>query len=92
MHHLVQMETTDGTILDGIIEDVDDEGVDLLEPAGDMDGDDNYDRQFGYGGYGGFGGYGFNPYIRFYPRRFRRFRRRRFPFPFIRRLFFPYFY
>lgn len=87
--HLVQMEGTDGNMYEGIIEDVDDEGIDMLIPDGEMDRDDEngmYRQFYGTYGYGPFG-YGFG-----YPRRFRRFRRRRFPIYFFRRLFFPYFY
>ncbi|SDH68248.1 hypothetical protein SAMN05192534_10959 [Alteribacillus persepolensis] len=86
-YHLVQMEGTDGQIYDGIIEDVDNDNVYLLEPAGD---DNDMDRQppYGFGfGYGGYPPYGYG-----YPRRFRRFRRRRYPYFFFRRLFFPFFY
>ncbi|WP_096435187.1 hypothetical protein [Alteribacter populi] len=84
-NHLVQFETNDGQVYDGIIDGMDQNGVDMLVPVGDMDQGSNheYERQFGFGGYGG--GYG-------YPRRFRRFRRHRFPFFGIRRLFFPFFF
>ena len=80
-HVIGQM--ADGTQVEGIIEDVDDDGVTMLVPE-EIDADE---RMFGFGGYGG-GGYGGR-------RRFRRFRRRRFPFtvfafPFI--FPFPYYY
>ncbi|WP_255259822.1 hypothetical protein [Lentibacillus sp. CBA3610] len=86
-YHLIQCEGTDDQMYDGIIDDVADDAVYLLVPVGDMDSDylGDMTRQFGYGYNYGYGGYG-------YPRRFRRFRRRRFPFFFLRRLFFPYFY
>ncbi|MFC2949876.1 hypothetical protein [Virgibacillus sediminis] len=95
-HHLVRGEGTDGRTYDGIIESMDNENVYMLMPDGDNDWDDydDMDRQF-YGypeydyGYPGYD-YGFPSYG--YPRRFRRFRRRRFPFFFFRRFFFPPFY
>jgi hypothetical protein len=70
----------DGSMMDGIIEDMDDDSVTMLVPE-DVEEDD---RQFDYGGYGGYG-----------RRRFRRFRRRRFPFNFFLFPFFipyPYYY
>ncbi|MCK0473053.1 hypothetical protein [Halalkalibacter sp. APA_J-10(15)] len=83
--YFVQIQTTDGQMYDGIIDQVDPDGVTLLMPYGDMEGNVGYERQFGFG-YGGFGhGFGF-------PRRFHRFRRFRFPFFGISRLFFPFFY
>lgn len=87
-HYLVQFETTDGQVYDGIIDSVDHDGVNLLIPVGDMEREEQNEneRQFGYGGFPQYGyGYGF-------PRRFRRFRRFRFPFFGLRRLFFPFFY
>ncbi|WP_175615242.1 hypothetical protein [Piscibacillus halophilus] len=91
-HHLylVQTETIDGQMFEGIIDEYDDDGVTLLVPYGDQDRVDGYGPGPGYGyGFGpGFGpqyGYG-------YPRRFRRFRRFRFPFFNLRRIFFPFFY
>ncbi|MFA1819548.1 hypothetical protein ACDX78_04965 [Virgibacillus oceani] len=86
-YHLIQCEGTDGQMYDGIIDSVSDDSVYLLVPAGDTERDnqDDMTRQFDYGYNYGYGGYG-------YPRRFRRFSRRRFPFFFLRRLFFPYFY
>ncbi|MDT8861069.1 hypothetical protein N0O92_12570 [Alkalihalobacillus sp. MEB130] len=87
-HHLMQFETTDGQMHDGIIDGIDRNGVNMLVPVGDTEGQDMDQRYFGgspYGGYGGYGGYGF-------PRRFRRFRRRHFPFFTLRHFFFPYFY
>ncbi|WP_054636603.1 hypothetical protein [Thalassobacillus sp. C254] len=95
--HFVQLQTTDGQMYDGIIEDYDNEGVTMLMPYGDDDyshhHQDGY-RQFGFGFGGGFGypyGYG-APYGYGFPRRFRRFRRHRFPFPFLRGFFFPFFF
>jgi hypothetical protein len=84
MQHLVQFGTTDGNMHDGIIENVNQEGVMMLMPDGDDDTRDSSmthdQRQYGYGyGYG-------------YPRRFRRFRRQFFPFFLLSSLFFPYFY
>ena len=83
MNYHVIGHLSDGTNIDGIIEDMDDDGVTMLMPE-EVD-DDTDGRQ--YGGYGGYGGG--------YRRRFRRFRRRRFPysafiFPFI--IPFPYYY
>ncbi|PWW28432.1 hypothetical protein DFO73_106248 [Cytobacillus oceanisediminis] len=74
-HVIAQMK--DGSQVEGIIEDMDDEGVTMMVPE---DVEENDSRTYGYGGYGGYG-----------RRRFRRYRRRRFPFyvfafPFI----FPY--
>jgi hypothetical protein len=84
-HHFIQLEGTDGNLYDGILDGTDKNNVYMLVPDGDMDDDDQMNRQFyPYGGYPHYG-YG-------YPRRFRRFRRHRFPFFFIRNLFFPYFY
>lgn len=80
-HIIAQMN--DGSQMEGIIEDVDDEGVTMLVPE-EVEEDE---RQFdGYGGYGGYGGGGYGGYGR---RRFRRYRRRRFPF-FV--FGFPFFY
>lgn len=80
MNYHVITQMSDGTQMEGIVEDVDDEGVTMLVPE-EVEGDD---RAFGFGGYGGYG-----------RRRFRRFRRRRFPFfffifPFIYP--YPYYY
>lgn len=81
-HHFVQIEGTDGNVYDGIIDGLDKNHVYLLVPSGETEAQEDMNRQFNpYFGYG----YG-------YPRRFRRFRRHRFPFFFIRRLFFPFFY
>ena len=97
---LMQFETNDGQMFDGIIDNVDDDGVDVLVPVGDYNddnddynNDNNWNRQFfpGYGGYG-FPPYGYSPYGFGYPRRFRRFRRRRYPFHVFRRIFFPFFF
>ncbi|WP_200411274.1 hypothetical protein [Virgibacillus salexigens] len=79
--YFVQIQTMDGQTYEGIIEDVDKDSVTLLMPYGDMEREEEIERQYGFG-YGGFG----------YPRRFRRFRRFRFPFFGLSRLFFPYFY
>lgn len=76
-HVIAQMK--DGSQVEGIIEDMDDEGVTMMVPE-EVEADDSRI----YGGYGGYG-----------RRRFRRYRRRRFPFyvfvfPFI--LPFPFYY
>lgn len=90
-HHYIQIEGTDGNVYDGIIDGSDKDNMYVLVPSGEMDDDDNMNRQF-YP-YGGYGGYDYDyDYHRRFPRRFRRFRRHRFPFFFIRRLFFPFFY
>lgn len=86
-HYFAQIETTDGNIYDGIIDGSDDESVYLLVPSGDSERDDENNRQYPFGGPPF--DYGFPPR---FPRRFRRFRRQRFPFFFLRRLFFPYFF
>ncbi|MDQ0158226.1 hypothetical protein [Alkalibacillus salilacus] len=96
--HFVHLETQDGQMFDGIIDDVDDQSVTLIMPWGDMEQDrfdDGYGGGYGQGygpGYGGPGyGQGYGGPGR-YPRRFRRFRRHRFPFRFLNRIFFPFFY
>ncbi|MBT2689768.1 small nuclear ribonucleoprotein [Bacillus sp. ISL-47] len=76
-HVIAQMK--DGSQVEGIIEDMDDEGVTMMVPE---DVEENESRI--YGGYGGYG-----------RRRYRRYRRRRFPFyafafPFI--FPFPFYY
>ncbi|WP_051314764.1 hypothetical protein [Alteribacter aurantiacus] len=83
MNYLMQMQMQDGSMVEGIINGMDDEGVHMLVPDGE-NGDDQmrfYGGGFG-GGYGG--GYG-------YPRRFRRFRPFYFPYWGIRGFFFPFF-
>ncbi|PLR92690.1 hypothetical protein CVD19_20115 [Bacillus sp. T33-2] len=86
MNYHVIGQMRDGTRMEGIIEDADDQNVTMLVPEEVEEQQDT--RQFG--GYGGFDGYGGG-----YRRRFRRFRRRRFPyfafaFPFI--VPYPYYY
>lgn len=87
MNYHVVGQMADGSQMEGILEDVDDEGVTMLVPE-DVEEDERVvGVGVGLGGFGGYGGYG--------RRRFRRFRRRRFPyntfaFPFI--FPFPYFY
>lgn len=73
MHAYVLAETTDGSVIDGIITGLDDDYVYFAVP---IDNTDNYDRQFGYGYGGGYGygypgyGYGYGPgYGYGYPRR-----------------------
>lgn len=68
MNYHVQARMQDGTGMEGIITDMDDQSVEMLVPE-EVDEEEVNDnrQQFGYGG-----GYG--------RRRFRRFRRRRFPF------------
>jgi hypothetical protein len=79
------LETTDGQTIDGIIESTDDQGVTMMV-AEEMN---SAEREFI--GSGGFNGDDYDDDRR--RPRFRRFRRRRFPFPFIRRLFYyPYYY
>jgi hypothetical protein len=81
MNYHVIGQMSDGSQVEGIIEEVDDEGVTMLVPE-NIEADERI-----FGGYGGFGGYG--------RRRFRRFRRRRFPFSFFIFPFFfpfPYYY
>lgn len=96
--YLMQFETMDGQVFPGIVDHVDDDGVDILVPDGDNfddnDYDNNWDRQYSpwFSGSYGFMPYGYSPYWHGYPRRFRRFRRRRFPFRVFRRIFFPFFY
>lgn len=78
MNYHVIGQMADGTQVEGIIEDMDDEGVTMLVPE-IVEEDTDDDRI--YGGYGGYGG----------RRRFRRFRRRRFPFfSFVFPFIFPY--
>lgn len=72
MNFYVIAHMKDGSQMEGIIEDMDDENVTMLVPEEVEEQDMGVDRQ--YGGYGGYGGYD-RP-----RRRFRRFRRRRFPF------------
>lgn len=68
MNYHVQAKMRDGSDVEGIITDMDDNEVEMLVPE-EVDEDEMNEQrqQFGYGG-----GYG--------RRRFRRFRRRRFPF------------
>jgi hypothetical protein len=78
-HVIGQMQ--DGTQVEGIIEDMDNDGVTMLVP--EMVEEDDFENRQYYGGYGG------------YRRRYRRYRRRRFPFyqfafPFI--FPFPFYY
>ncbi|MGJ7921066.1 hypothetical protein [Neobacillus sp. LXY-4] len=92
MNYYVVGQMADGSQVEGIVEDMDDQNVTMLVPEMVEDGDDS--RQFGLdpyggfdGGYGGYGGYG-GGYGR---RRFRRFRRRRFPYNiFVYPFIFPY--
>ncbi|OOE12534.1 hypothetical protein [Fictibacillus arsenicus] len=75
------LETTDGRTIDGIIESTDDQGVTMMV-AEEMN---SVDREYIFTGDDD------DDYRR--RPRFRRFRRRRFPFPFIRRIFYyPYYY
>ena len=72
----------DGSQMEGIIDDVDEDGMTLLVPEVIDENELDYEMDRLYGGFGGYGGYGG------YRRRFRRFRRRRFPyfqfvFPFV---------
>ena len=73
-------QMSDGTQMEGILEDYDDEGITMMVPEDVDEAEVEGMREFGV--YGGF------PYGR---RRFRRFRRRRFPrFVFVFPFFFPY--
>jgi hypothetical protein len=79
MNYHVIGQMSDGSQVEGIIEDMDDEGVTMLVPE-IVEEDQDDVRIWGYGGYGGYGGG--------YRRRYRRYRRRRYPyyqfvFPFI---------
>ena len=69
MNYHVQAKMQDGTDVEGIITDVDDDNVEMLVPE-EVDEDEVNEQRQQYGGYGG--GYG--------RRRFRRYRRRRFPY------------
>lgn len=98
-HHLylIQVETTDGQLFEGIVDEFDEDGVTLIVPCGEDDRGDGYD-DYGYGpgpapgvGYGFGPGFG-SPYGYGYPRRFRRFRRFRYPFFNLNRIFFPFFF
>jgi hypothetical protein len=90
MNYYVTGQLSDGSQVEGIITDMDDNGVEMMVPE-EVQEDMTDMRYGGYGGYGGFDGYGYGR-----PRRrFRRFRRRRFPysqfvFPFI--FPFPFYY
>jgi hypothetical protein len=74
MYCHVMLVMRDGTMMDGIIENVDPENVTMLvgEDVMEEDGEDQYGQQRQFGGR---------------RRRFRRFRRRRFPFRDLSRLF-----
>jgi hypothetical protein len=86
MNYHVMGQLNDGSQFDGIITDMDDEGVTMLVPE-EIDAD-QMDRQFGYDY-----DYDYDDYGRPRRRRFRRFRRRRFPFFLLRRLLrYPYYY
>ncbi|WP_161524656.1 hypothetical protein [Alteribacter lacisalsi] len=81
MHHMMQLQTQDGQMVEGIINGVDENGVHMLVPDGDMD---DQMRFYGGGFGGGYGGYG-------YPRRFRRWRPFFFPYYGLGGFFFPFF-
>lgn len=94
-HHMLQIESFDGKVYDGIMDGYDNDQMYLLVPIGDQA--EASPRQYAYGNYGypyyGYGSYYSYPYYGYgYPRRFRRFRRTGFPFYGIRRMFFPWFY
>jgi len=77
MNYYVAGQLNDGTPVEGIIVDMDDDNVTMLVPEVVEDNDMRYGF-YGYGGYDGYGG----------RRRYRRFRRRRIPyvqfvFPFV---------
>ncbi|WP_374724140.1 hypothetical protein [Calidifontibacillus erzurumensis] len=79
MHHLVQMQTTDGQMLEGIIDGSDDENVYMLVPDGDgmdrgvyydetVEEEENQDLDLSYRYGGGWQGwYGGNPWYGGYP-------------------------
>ncbi|UOR13094.1 hypothetical protein [Halobacillus amylolyticus] len=99
-HYHVIGQMRDGSHVEGIITDMDENDVEMLVPE-EVDGS-QVNRQFGYGyddGYNGYDDYDddYNGYGG-YRRRYRRYRRRRFPYRFFRRLFpypyynYPYYY
>jgi hypothetical protein len=82
MNYHVIGQMSDGSQVEGIIEDMDDDGVTMLVP--EMVEEDAEDTRI-YGGFGGFGG-GYGP-----RRRFRRYRRQRYPYNvFVFPFFFPF--
>lgn len=86
MQHHVIGQMGDGSQIEGIITDINEDYVEMLVPE---EYEEQENRQFGYGyddydDYNGYGGY---------RRRYRRYRPRRFPYYFFRRLFrYPYYY
>jgi len=97
-HHYVILETDDGRVYEGIIENTNEDEVVLLAPIGDVTDETDDRRQYWFGGYGHpfeayegyghpYGGYGYG-----IPFRFRRFFRFHFPHFRIRRFFFPFYY
>ncbi|QOR68212.1 hypothetical protein IM538_08935 [Cytobacillus suaedae] len=97
MNYYVTGQLADGSQVEGIITDMDDNGVEMMVPEEVQE--NTADMRYGYGGYGGYNGYdGYDGYGYGYGRprrRYRRFRRRRYPyaqfvFPFI--LPFPFYY
>ncbi|MFD1019187.1 hypothetical protein [Thalassobacillus hwangdonensis] len=82
MNYYMIIVMNDGQQYEGIIDDVDSEGVTMLEPMGDQEDNDREDERIYGWGYPGWG----------YPRRFRRFYRRRFPFYGIGGFYFPFFW
>ncbi|MFB9973816.1 hypothetical protein FPQ10_04990 [Allobacillus sp. SKP2-8] len=103
--HLMHAQLMDGSMVEGILDEYDEDGVTLIMPCGDemressderIDGFGSGYAGYGHGGYGGYGtGYGYGGYggsYGHYPGRFRRFRRRRYPFTNIFRLFTPFFF
>ncbi|UOQ92875.1 hypothetical protein MUO14_21110 [Halobacillus shinanisalinarum] len=91
MQYHVMGQMTDGSHVEGIITNMDENNVEMLVPE-EVDGS-KVNRQFGYwNDYNDYDDYdyddGYNGY-----RRYRRYRRRRFPYRFFRRLFrYPYYY
>lgn len=89
MNYHVMGELNDGSQFEGIIEDMDDEGVTMLVPE-EVDAD-QVESRYGYGG--NYDDYDYDGYGRPRRRRHRRFRRQRFPFFLLRRLLlYPYYY
>lgn len=93
MNYHVVGQMQDGSQVEGIIQDMDDQGVTMLVPEVVEDTGNDATRLYGFGdgydgGYdGGYGG-GYGGYPR---RRYRRYRRRRYPYNyFVFPFFFPY--
>ncbi len=99
MNYYVTGQLADGSQVEGIITDMDENGVEMMVPEEVQE--QMTDIRYGFGSYGGYNGYnGYDDYGYGYGygrprRRYRRFRRRRYPyaqfvFPFI--IPFPFYY